>query len=163
MLPEHVPPQLGAVDGHGPAPVPAEEWKRIEQAYREIQRRDDRAEYRTWRMERFALALLGVLVVLLGVLVWQWLDHRKVQAFVQVVQVDEQGKLMQIGIPQDLQPALFDRFTPSGRLGLNEEPSNGLGLHICKQLVEEHGGSIYVESWENKGAVFNIDLPYTLL
>ncbi|MVT12207.1 sensor histidine kinase [Chitinophaga tropicalis] len=68
-----------------------------------------------------------------------------------------------IGIPQDMQPALFDRFTPSGRPGLNEEPSNGLGLHICKQLVEEHGGSIFVESRENKGAVFNIDLPYTLL
>lgn len=68
-----------------------------------------------------------------------------------------------IGIPQDLQPALFDRFTPSSRTGLNEEPSTGLGLHICKQLVEEHGGSIYVKSQENKGAVFNIDLPYTLL
>ena len=102
MPPEHVPPQLGAVDGHSLAPLPSEEWQRIEQAYREIQRRDDRAEYRTWRMERFALALLGVIVVLVGVIVWQWLDHRQVQAFVQVVQVNEQGKLVQVGIPQDL-------------------------------------------------------------
>jgi type IV secretory pathway TrbF-like protein len=43
-----------------------------------------------------------VLVLLLGVIVWQWLDHRHVQAFVQVVQVDDQGKVIQIGIPHDL-------------------------------------------------------------
>lgn len=68
-----------------------------------------------------------------------------------------------IGIPEELMPALFDQFTASSRQGLNNEPSNGLGLHICKQLVQEHGGSIYVTSGENQGTVFNIDLPFTLL
>ena len=68
-----------------------------------------------------------------------------------------------IGIPQQLLPALFDRFTTSGRTGLNDEPSTGLGLHICKQLVQQHGGNIYVNSKENKGTTFNIDLPYSVL
>lgn len=68
-----------------------------------------------------------------------------------------------IGIPQQLLPALFDRFTASGRTGLNHEPSTGLGLHICKQLVQQHGGNINVNSKENKGTTFNIDLPYSIL
>ncbi|SFD84849.1 Signal transduction histidine kinase [Chitinophaga sp. CF118] len=68
-----------------------------------------------------------------------------------------------IGIPQQLMPALFDRFTSSGRPGLNHEPSTGLGLHICKQLVQQHGGDIHVNSKENKGTTFNIDLPYSVL
>ncbi len=68
-----------------------------------------------------------------------------------------------IGIPEELIPTLFDQFTASSRQGLNNEPSNGLGLHICKQLVQEHGGSIYVTSQENEGTIFNIDLPFTLL
>jgi two-component system, OmpR family, sensor histidine kinase VicK len=68
-----------------------------------------------------------------------------------------------IGIPEALMPNLFDQFTTSSREGLNQETSNGLGLHICKQLVLEHGGNIHVRSQENKGTVFNIDLPFTLL
>jgi two-component system, OmpR family, sensor histidine kinase VicK len=68
-----------------------------------------------------------------------------------------------IGIPPELLPTLFDRFTPSRRVGLNNEPSTGLGLHICKQLVQQHGGNIHVNSQENRGTVFNIDLPLTVL
>jgi type IV secretory pathway TrbF-like protein len=90
-----------ATNGTPPVP-PTDEWQRIDQAYREIQRRDDRAEYRAWRWERLALALLGIQLVLLGVIVYQWLDHRKVQAFVQTVQVDDKGRLLQLGIPQTL-------------------------------------------------------------
>jgi len=90
-----------ATNGTPPVP-PTDEWQRIDQAYREIQRRDDRAEYRAWRWERLALALLGVIVVMLGVIVYQWIDHRKVQAFVQTVQVDDKGRLLQLGIPQQL-------------------------------------------------------------
>jgi type IV secretory pathway TrbF-like protein len=95
-------PQPGTSNSHELAPVASEEWQRMEQAYREIQRRDDRAEYRAWRWERFALALLVVWVLTLAVMVWQFLDAHRVQAFVQVVRIDEQGKLLQVGIPQDL-------------------------------------------------------------
>jgi hypothetical protein len=43
-----------------------------------------------------------VVVVQLTVIVYQWWDHRKVQAFVQVVQVDDKGTLVQMGMPQEL-------------------------------------------------------------
>src|SRR5262249_8482178 len=89
-------------NGHGMVPVPTEEWQRIDQAYRELQRRDGRAEERAWRWERFALTELAVLLALLGLVVWGLLAQRHVQAFVQVVQVDAQGQLIQVGVPQDL-------------------------------------------------------------
>ena len=59
-------------------------------------------EYRAWRRERFALVLLADVVLMLGWNLWLWLDYRKVQAFVQVVQVDDKGTLVQMGIPQEL-------------------------------------------------------------
>ncbi len=89
-------------NGHGLAPVPTDEWERIDQAYRELQRRDGSAEERAGRWERFALTELALIIALLGLVVWFLLDHRKVQAFVQVVQVNEKGQLVQMGIPQDL-------------------------------------------------------------
>jgi len=95
-------PQPGSSNSHELAPIASDEWQQIEQAYREIQRRDDRAEYRAWRWERFAAALLAVVVLQLGWNLWLWLDYRKVQAFVQVVRIDAQDKLLQVGIPQDL-------------------------------------------------------------
>src|SRR2546427_11096859 len=89
----------GRTSTHGQAlpPIPSEEWQRIEQASREIQRRDGSAEQRAWRGERFALVLIGLMTLLLGGEVCQLLDARKVQAGVQVVQLDEKGQLVQVG------------------------------------------------------------------
>jgi len=64
-----------------------------------------------------------------------------------------------IGIPKDLQPQLFERFTKARRPGLNGEETVGLGLSIVKRIVELHGGKIWVESEENKGSTFFIELP----
>src|SRR6266851_2917697 len=94
--------QIGSPNGQTLPPVPPDEWQRVEQAYREIQRRDSSAEQRAWRWERVALVLVGLLGVTLAVVVWQFLHARTVQAFVQVVQVDDKGQLVQVGIPQDL-------------------------------------------------------------
>jgi len=102
MAPEDFAARVGPADGQGVVPAPSDEWQRLEQAYREIQRRDGQAEYRAWRWERFALVLVGLWVVTLAVLVWQFLDARRVQAFVQVVQMDDKGTLLQVGLPQDL-------------------------------------------------------------
>ncbi len=66
-----------------------------------------------------------------------------------------------IGIPEDLMPCLFDRFTKAGRNGLNNEKSYGLGLSICKEIIEQHQGSIRVDSEENAGTTFHIILPRT--
>ena len=83
-------PQVGAGNGATLDPE-TDEWQRMERAYQELLRRDDRAEHRAWRKERLAWALVLVVLVQLTVLVSQWIDHRKVQAFVQVVQVDDKG------------------------------------------------------------------------
>lgn len=64
-----------------------------------------------------------------------------------------------IGIPEELYPYLFDRFSKAGRNGLNGEKSHGLGLSICKQIIEQHNGVIYVNSKVNNGTTFSIDLP----
>lgn len=72
-----------------------------------------------------------------------------------IVRVRDNG----IGIPLRLQPTLFDRRTSSGRDGLNNEISTGLGLSIVKRLVSLLDGRIWFESEENKGSVFSIELP----
>ena len=64
-----------------------------------------------------------------------------------------------IGIPKDLQPQLFERFTKARRPGLKGEETVGLGLSIVKRIIELHQGKIWVESEENKGSTFFIELP----
>lgn len=64
-----------------------------------------------------------------------------------------------IGIPEAIQPFLFDRFSKAGRLGVKGEKSHGLGLNICKQIVEQHGGKIQLESAVGQGSQFHIILP----
>ena len=78
------------------------EWRRIEQAYAEIQRRDGSAEYQAWRWQRLTYALLAMVLLQVGWNGYLWFDRRRVQAFVQVVQVDDKGKLIQIGVPETL-------------------------------------------------------------
>ncbi|WP_187270101.1 sensor histidine kinase [Pontibacter qinzhouensis] len=82
------------------------------------------------------------------------------------VQVKENGQNIEIkisdngiGVPLHLQQHLFKPFSKAGRKGLNGEASVGLGLNISRKLVEQHGGSITVESEENQGTTFQIKLP----
>ena len=63
-----------------------------------------------------------------------------------------------IGIPGKLHAHLFDKFNPTRRAGLQGEKTTGLGLFIAKQIVELHGGHIWLESQEKKGTTFFIEL-----
>ncbi|RZK35204.1 MAG: ATP-binding protein, partial [Hymenobacter sp.] len=63
-----------------------------------------------------------------------------------------------IGIPERFHAALFDKFSPAGRTGLNGEPSVGLGMSIIKTIVEWHEGRIWFESEETKGTTFYIEI-----
>jgi two-component system sensor histidine kinase VicK len=63
-----------------------------------------------------------------------------------------------LGIPAELQPHVFDKFTTASRPGLYGDTTTGLGLFITKQIVEMHQGQIWLESVENKGTTFYIDL-----
>lgn len=64
-----------------------------------------------------------------------------------------------IGISSDLLPLLFVLGANTGRPGTRGEPSSGLGLMLCKDFVERHGGSITVESAEGKGSEFSFTIP----
>ncbi len=63
------------------------------------------------------------------------------------------------GIPQDALPYIFERFYRVDQARAREMGGSGLGLSICKEIVELYGGSITVASQENKGSVFTITFP----
>jgi two-component system sensor histidine kinase VicK len=64
-----------------------------------------------------------------------------------------------IGIPEKLQPFIFDEFTKAKRRGLRGEATMGLGLSIVKAIIKWHNGKIAVQSQENQGTTFTIELP----
>ncbi|SMB99677.1 PAS/PAC sensor signal transduction histidine kinase [Hymenobacter roseosalivarius DSM 11622] len=64
-----------------------------------------------------------------------------------------------IGIPGKLHNQLFDKFNPTRRTGLYGEATTGLGLFIAKQIVQLHGGDIWLESREQEGTTFFVELP----
>ncbi|RZJ44988.1 MAG: HAMP domain-containing histidine kinase [Chryseobacterium sp.] len=72
-----------------------------------------------------------------------------------VVSVSDQG----IGIPHQMAANLFEMFTTSKRVGTAGEESFGMGLSICKQIVEAHGGKIWFESKAEVGSTFYFSLP----
>lgn len=64
-----------------------------------------------------------------------------------------------IGIPPDMIDNLFSLTSKVSRPGTAGEPSSGLGLLLCKEFVEKHGGEIWVESEPGKGTEFTFTLP----
>lgn len=64
-----------------------------------------------------------------------------------------------IGIAVADQEKIFDRFKQIGNILTDKPKGTGLGLSICKQIVEHHGGRIWVESRLGKGSNFSFTLP----
>src|SRR6202000_1916441 len=64
------------------------------------------------------------------------------------------------GITPEFLPHVFDRFRQADASTTREQGGLGLGLAICKQLVELHGGQIHAKSpGEGEGATFSVVLP----
>ncbi len=62
-----------------------------------------------------------------------------------------------IGIPLDQQGGIFDMFH---RLhGIDKYPGSGIGLALCKRIIERHGGSIGVRSQPGTGSTFWFSIP----
>ncbi|MDI6689463.1 MAG: ATP-binding protein [Actinomycetota bacterium] len=78
------------------------------------------------------------------------LDSKKVQ-----LEVEDSG----VGIPFEDLPRIFDRFYRVEKSRSKEYGGAGLGLSICKEIIEILGGSIDVESKLGEGTKFTIELP----
>ena len=66
-----------------------------------------------------------------------------------LVRIIEEGP----GIPSNIKDTLFTKFVTGSKSG------TGLGLYICKNIIENHGGKIWAENNKNKGANFNFIIP----
>jgi len=64
-----------------------------------------------------------------------------------------------IGIEPERQPHLFDIARLSSRPGTSGEPGSGLGLLLCKELVERQGGHLWVDSQPHTGTAVHFTLP----
>jgi signal transduction histidine kinase len=69
-----------------------------------------------------------------------------------LIEVENSGP----GIPESVVPKIFDPLFTTKQQG------TGLGLPICKTIVEKHEGNISVKTTENRGSVFCIELPKTI-
>ncbi|MCH8486426.1 MAG: PAS domain-containing sensor histidine kinase [Candidatus Cyclonatronum sp.] len=72
-----------------------------------------------------------------------------------VIEVQDKG----VGIDEDQIPMLFEPGTRYNRSGTNGEQSAGLGLILCKEIVDLHKGSLSVKSSPGNGSVFTVKLP----
>ena len=72
-----------------------------------------------------------------------------------VVRVSDTG----MGIPLREQEHIFDRFHRVDNSATRSTQGAGLGLYICRAIVEAHGGSIWVESVLHSGSTFSFSLP----
>ena len=70
---------------------------------------------------------------------------------VALVQIIDKG----LGIQDNIKQKLFSKFTKGTKMG------TGLGLFICKNIVESHGGKIWAENNPDKGATFSFTIPTT--
>ncbi|MGZ3568466.1 MAG: sensor histidine kinase [Thermodesulfobacteriota bacterium] len=82
-----------------------------------------------------------------------WLEREKGE-LVKII-VSDTG----IGIAQEDQERIFDRFFRVDKARSREQGGSGLGLSICKWIVEAHQGDIEVESELGKGSSFIVRLP----
>jgi signal transduction histidine kinase len=64
-----------------------------------------------------------------------------------------------IGIPKNRIEQLFRIDENYSTSGTQNEKGTGLGLILCKEFIEKHGGKIWVESEEGKGSIFHFTLP----
>jgi signal transduction histidine kinase len=69
------------------------------------------------------------------------------------VSVTDTGK----GIPEENRPKLFQRFWQAGSTG-RYYASTGLGLYLCRRIIEGHGGKIWCKDTKGPGTTFCFEL-----
>ena len=64
------------------------------------------------------------------------------------------------GIPENDKNHVFDKFYQSENQNTLKPSGSGLGLAISKQIVQKHGGEIWLEKTNNEGSIFVFSLPF---
>jgi signal transduction histidine kinase len=64
-----------------------------------------------------------------------------------------------IGIPATEQAQMFQRFARASNVHERQIPGTGLGLFVCRELIERQGGHIWFDSTEGVGTTFFLTLP----
>ena len=64
-----------------------------------------------------------------------------------------------IGVPKGKQEAIFEPFIQASHSAAKGMSSSGIGLSFCKEIVQMHGGRIWVESKDGKGSAFFVTMP----
>ncbi len=72
------------------------------------------------------------------------------------VKVSDSG----VGIPKEILPKIFGKFVTQNQNQENKS-GTGLGLFLCKGIVEAHGGKISAYNNKQGGAAFEFSLPIT--
>jgi signal transduction histidine kinase len=66
-----------------------------------------------------------------------------------------------IGVPADEVPKLFTRFFRSAADEAHNIPGTGLGLAVVREIIENHGGTVVMDSTAGEGSVVTVVLPVT--
>jgi PAS domain S-box-containing protein len=64
-----------------------------------------------------------------------------------------------VGIPETQQTKVFEKFFRAQGKNRHSFPGLGLGLYLSKQIIDRHGGTIWLQSQEGKGSTFGFKLP----
>jgi len=72
-----------------------------------------------------------------------------------IVVVEDNGK----GIPSDKLSTIFSKYGKTDRSETRDDAGIGLGLHLCKQIIDAHSGRIWIESKEKVGTRVYFTLP----
>jgi two-component system sensor histidine kinase/response regulator len=65
-----------------------------------------------------------------------------------------------VGMTEEIMSKLFKIDEHVTTRGTEKEKGTGIGLILCKEFIEKHGGKIWVESKEGNGSKFKFTLPY---
>lgn len=66
-----------------------------------------------------------------------------------------------IGFESEYNEEIFKKFTKKGRVGTEDEPSFGIGLYLCRKIINKYEGELFAYSEGiDKGACFTIHLPW---
>ena len=86
-------------------------------------------------------------------------DHIFISAKISGNMVEVSVKDTGIGISQEQQEKIFEKFFRADNARKKESVGSGLGLYTVKTIVEKHGGKLWFESQEGQGSTFFFPLP----